>query len=41
VSPRDSTQQQRVELWARNVQQFCLNADLRITFRNLLHALKL
>jgi hypothetical protein len=27
-----------VELWARNVQEFCLNA---VTFRDLLHAVKL
>jgi hypothetical protein len=30
-----------VELWARNVQEFCLNADLHVTFRDLLHAVKL
>jgi hypothetical protein len=29
VSPRGSTQQRKVEPWARNVLKFCLNADLR------------
>ena len=41
VSPRDSTQRRKVELWARNVREFCLNADFHVTFRNLLHAVKL
>jgi hypothetical protein len=41
VSPRESTQRRKVELWARNVQKFCLNADLHVTFRDLLHAVKL
>jgi hypothetical protein len=41
VSPRDSTQRWKVELWARNVREFCLNVDLHVTFRDLLHALKL
>jgi hypothetical protein len=41
VSPRDSTQRRKVELWARNVREFCLNADLYATFRDLLHAVKL
>jgi len=41
ASPRDSTQRRKVELWARNVQKFCLNAYLDITFRDLLHAVKL
>jgi len=41
ASPRESTQRQKVELWARNVQKFCLNADLHITFRYLLHDVKL
>jgi len=41
VSPRESTQQQKVELWARNVREFCLNAYLHVTFRDLLHAVKL
>jgi hypothetical protein len=41
VSPRESTQRQKVELWARNVLEFCLNTDLHVTFRNLLHAVKL
>jgi hypothetical protein len=30
-----------VELWARNVWEFYLNADLHVTFRDLLHAVKL
>jgi hypothetical protein len=30
-----------VELWSRNVRKFCLNAELRVTFRDLLHAVKL
>jgi len=41
VSPRESTQRRKVELWAKNVKEFCLNADLHVTFRNLLHVLKL
>ena len=41
VSPRESTQRRKVELWARNVREFCLNADLDVTFRDLLHAVKL
>ena len=41
VSPRESTQRRKVELWARNVREFCLNADFHVTFRNLLHAVKL
>ena len=41
VSPRESTQWRKVELWARNVRKFCLNADLHVTFRDLLHAVKL
>jgi hypothetical protein len=36
-----STQRGNVELWARNVQKFCLNADLYVTFRDLLHTVKL
>jgi len=32
VSPRESTQRRKVELWARNVREFCLNADLHVTF---------
>ena len=32
ASPRESTQRRKVELWARNAQEFCLNADLHITF---------
>jgi hypothetical protein len=30
-----------VELWARNVRLFCLNADLHVKFRDLLYAVKL
>ena len=41
VSPRESTQRRKVELWARNVREFCLNANFHVTFRNLLHAVKL
>ena len=41
VSPRESTQRRKVELWARNVREFCLNVDLHVTFRDLLHAVKL
>jgi hypothetical protein len=41
MSPRESTQRQKVELWARNVREVCLNADFYVTFRNLLHAVKL
>jgi len=41
VSPRESTQRRKVELWARNVQKFCLYADFHVTFRDLLHGVKL
>jgi len=41
ASPRESTQRWKVELWARNVREFCLNADLHVTFRDILHAVKL
>jgi hypothetical protein len=41
ASPRVSTQLRKVELWARNVREFCLNADFYVTFRDLLHAVKL
>jgi hypothetical protein len=41
LSPRDSTQRRKVELLARNVREFCLNADLHVTFRVLLQAVKL
>jgi hypothetical protein len=40
VSPRESTQRWKVELWARNFREFCLNAALRFIFRDLLHAVK-
>ena len=36
VSPRESTQRRKLEVWPRNVRQFCLNADLHVTFRVLL-----
>jgi hypothetical protein len=41
VSPLQSTQRRKVELWARNVREFCLNVDFQVTFRDLLHAVKL
>jgi len=41
VSPHESTQRLKVELWARNVREFCLNADLHVTFRVILHVVKL
>ena len=41
MSPCESTQRWKVKLWARNVQKFCLNADLHVTFSDLLHAVKL
>jgi hypothetical protein len=41
VLPRENTQRRKVELWARNVRKFCLNAVFHVTFRDLLHAVKL
>jgi hypothetical protein len=41
ASPRESTQRRKVELWAKNVREFCLNANIQVTFRDLLHAVKL
>ena len=41
MSPCESTQRRKVELLARNVREFCLNADLHVTFSDLLHAVKL
>jgi hypothetical protein len=41
VSPRENTQRPKVELWARNVREFCLNVDFHATFRDLLPAVKL
>jgi hypothetical protein len=41
ASPRKSTQRRKVKLWAKNVPKFCLNADFHVTFRDLLHAVKL
>ena len=41
VSPSESTQRRKVELWARNVREFCLNVEFHVTFRNLLRAIKL
>jgi hypothetical protein len=41
VSPRECAQRRKVELWATNVRKFCLNADSHVTFRDLLHAVKL
>jgi len=37
VSPGESTQRRKVELWPRNVRKFCLNSDSYVTFRDLLH----
>jgi hypothetical protein len=34
ASPCESTQRRKVELWARNVREFCLNVDLHVTFRD-------
>jgi hypothetical protein len=34
-------QRRKVKLWARNFRQFCLNSVFHITFRDLLHAVKL
>jgi hypothetical protein len=34
LSPRESTQRRKVELWAKNVRKFCLNSDLHVTFRD-------
>jgi hypothetical protein len=41
MSPSESPQRRKVELWARNVREFCLNAELHVTFRDRLHAVKL
>jgi hypothetical protein len=41
VSPRENAQRRKVELWARNVLEFFLNADFHVTFRDLLLAVKL
>jgi len=41
ASPRESTQRRKVELWARNIREFSLNADFHFTFRDLLYAVKL
>jgi hypothetical protein len=41
ASPRESTQRRKVELWARNVQKFCLNVDFNVTFRDFLYSVKL
>jgi hypothetical protein len=41
VSPRENTQRRKVELWARNVREFCLNTEFHVTFRDFLHAVKL
>jgi hypothetical protein len=41
VSPLESTQRRKLELWARYVRDFCQNADFHVTFRDLLHAVKL
>jgi hypothetical protein len=39
ASPR--TQRRKVQLWARYIREVCLNGDLHVTFRDLLHAVKL
>jgi len=41
LSPCESTQRRKVELWARNVREFCLNADLHVTFRDILSTVML
>ena len=41
MPPRESTQRRKVELWARSVREFCLNADIHVIFRDLLHVVKL
>jgi hypothetical protein len=41
MSQRESTQRRKVELWAKNVREFCLNANFHVTFRDLLHAVEL
>jgi hypothetical protein len=41
VLPRKSPQRRKVELWMRNVCEFCLNADFHVTFRDLLPAVNL
>jgi hypothetical protein len=41
LSPRDRTQLRKVELWARNIREFCLNADFHVTFRDLLYTVNL
>jgi hypothetical protein len=41
VSPRESTQRRKVELWARNVRYFWLISDFQVTFGDLLQAVLL
>jgi hypothetical protein len=41
VSPRKNTQWWKVEPWARNVREVCLNADFHVTFRDLSDAVQL
>jgi len=42
LSLHESTQRRKVELWAKKkVREFCLNAEFHVTFRDLLHAVKL
>jgi hypothetical protein len=38
ASPRESTRRRKVELLERNVREFCLNVDIHVTSRDLLHA---
>jgi len=35
MSPRERIQRRKVELWARNVREFCLNAVFDVTFSDL------
>ena len=36
-----ANQRRKVEMWAKNVREFCLNPEFHVTFRDLLHAVKL
>ena len=38
---RHAWSRRKVELWARNVREFSVNADFHVTFMDLLHAVKL
>jgi hypothetical protein len=41
VPPCESTQRRKVKLWAENIREDYLNAEFNVTFRDLLHAVKL